>query len=76
MTLDDVPLGLSLQPYAPFKFSCRRLWMKPIEDVGFKVCNLGLILDKAASISNKRNNGYTALVHLKSCYLYRCNNQF
>lgn len=31
--IDDVPFGLSLQRYTPFRFSCNRLWVKHIPDV-------------------------------------------
>lgn len=45
VTVDDVPLGLSLQHVTPFKFACNRIWMKPIPEVTLAPCNLGKLLD-------------------------------
>lgn len=49
VSIDDVPIGLSLQRYGPFKFSCNRLWMKPIADVDMSVLRLGDHLDSNVS---------------------------
>jgi len=45
MDVDDVPLGLSLQRYTPFKFSCCRLWMRRISDAELRPRNIGLVFD-------------------------------
>ncbi|ELU07771.1 hypothetical protein CAPTEDRAFT_193139 [Capitella teleta] len=63
MTLDDVPLGLSLQSYSPFKFTCRRLWMRPIEDIGPQMSNIGHLLDKTVRIL--RNIKHMQMMWLK-----------
>ena len=41
VSIDDVPIGLSLQRYGPFKYSCCRLWMKPVADVEMSLLRLG-----------------------------------
>ena len=41
VSIDDVPIGLSLQRYGPFKFSCHRLWVKPVADVNMSLHRLG-----------------------------------
>ena len=43
--IDDVPIGLSLQRYSPFKFSCSKLWMKHIPEVTLHPSNLHRVLD-------------------------------
>ena len=51
MNIDDVPIGLSLQHYSPFKFACHRLWGKPIQDVFLPLSCLGRVLDTNVSLS-------------------------
>jgi len=43
--IDDVPIGLCLQRYSPFKFACNRLWMKPVADVYMAPDSLYCVLD-------------------------------
>jgi len=45
VSIDDVPIGLSLQRCGPFKFSCNRLWIKPITDVDLPLSAVGSVLD-------------------------------
>ena len=33
INIDDVPIGLSLMTYTPFRFSCNKLWFKRINDI-------------------------------------------
>jgi len=49
VSIDDVPIGLSLQRYGPFKFSCSRLWIKPITDVDLPLSAVGSVLDTNVS---------------------------
>lgn len=61
ISIDDVPIGLSLQQFSPFKFSCSRLWMKPISDVSLPLSAIGRLLNT----NNVRNFEYedAALCH-------------
>jgi len=43
--IDDVPIGLCLQRFSPFKFACSRLWMKPVPDVYLAPNCLSTVLD-------------------------------
>jgi len=52
VSIDDVPIGLSLQRHGPFKFSCSRLWVKPITDVDLPLSAVGSILDTNVCDSN------------------------
>ena len=45
VSIDDVPIGLTLQRYGPFKFSCNRVWIKPITDVDLPLSTVCSILD-------------------------------
>jgi len=45
VVIDDVPIGLCLQHFTPFKFACSRLWMKPVPDVYLAPDCLGSVLD-------------------------------
>lgn len=45
VSIDDVPIGLSLQRYGPFKYSCNRLWIKPITDVDLPLSAVESVLD-------------------------------
>jgi len=45
MSIDDVPIGLSLQRYGPFRYTCNRLWIKPITDVDLPLSAVGSVLD-------------------------------
>jgi len=45
VSIDDVPIGLTLQRYGPFKFSCNRVWIKPITDVDLPLSAVSSILD-------------------------------
>ena len=53
VSIDDVPIGLSLQRYGPFKFSCNRLWIKPITDVDLPLSAVGSVLDTNVRYSHR-----------------------
>ena len=50
ITVDDVPLGLSMQTLSAFKFASSRLWMKHIPDVTLTTNNLHKVLDLSVRI--------------------------
>ena len=62
MSLDDVPLGLSLQQQAPFRFSCSRLWMQNIPEVGLTPANLGRIID--TNVRHSKHQTRLTVTHL------------
>lgn len=49
INIDDVPIGLSLQADNPFKFSSRRVWIKPLHDVYFPINQLSTVLNAKVS---------------------------
>lgn len=51
VSIDDVPIGVSLQQFTPFKFNCNRLWIRPIPDVDLPLSAVGQLLN-ATNIRN------------------------
>ena len=49
VSIDDVPLGISLQHHTPFRFSCQRLWLKHVPEVTLPPANLSRLLDTTVS---------------------------
>jgi len=45
VSIDDVPIGLSLQRHSPFRYCCNRVWIKPITDVDLPLSAIGSLLD-------------------------------
>ena len=67
VTIDDVPIGLSLQHYSPFKFSCSKLWMKHIPDVTLSPDNLHRVIHLSVRYLSLPNTG------LKICVIFVAN---
>jgi hypothetical protein len=50
MTMDDVPIGLSLQYLSPFRFICNKLWWETIPEVALLIQNINKVVDPLVSL--------------------------
>ena len=62
ITIDDVPLGLSVQKQSAFQFAAARVWMKHIPEIKLDTSNLHRVL----------NVKVTCLLHFLFLWVFPC----